>query len=278
MGLNFSQRMGLSSARTTMQIGGIDNDLRNSLWNAFSAQHPYLFRTSFMRDSGPANFAFTSIWGEFLKIPVDTLNHLVCENGRALRNWFFKAEWFQVFDFLEFMVAATSDSNEVKSYNKVLERELSAYRFVQYKVIQLTSQSEIDAIESAVGTAESAGFLGAQSHIVRATELAFDRKAPDFRNAIKEAISAVESAASQIAKSPKAELGQALKVLEDQGFIHSALKRGFLAIYGYTSDEGGIRHAMIEEASVDSDDAKYMVISCAAFISYLLGKQSKILT
>jgi HPt (histidine-containing phosphotransfer) domain-containing protein len=57
--------------------------------------------------------------------------------------------------------------------------------------------------------------------------------------------------------------------------IHHALKKGFSLIYGYTSDEGGIRHAMIGENKCDFDDAKYMLVSCSAFLNYLAGKASK---
>ena len=46
--------------------------------------------------------------------------------------------------------------------------------------------------------------------------------------------------------------------------LHAALKNGFSSIYGYTSDEGGIRHAMIDDNPCDFDDAKYMLVSCSA--------------
>jgi len=56
--------------------------------------------------------------------------------------------------------------------------------------------------------------------------------------------------------------------------LHEALKRGFSAIYGFTSDESGIRHALLEkgDADVDETDALFMLSACAAFVSYLIGK------
>lgn len=56
--------------------------------------------------------------------------------------------------------------------------------------------------------------------------------------------------------------------------IHGALKSGFKAIYGYTSDEKGIRHPLLDigVAKVDETDAIFMFSACAAFISYLIGK------
>jgi hypothetical protein len=50
--------------------------------------------------------------------------------------------------------------------------------------------------------------------------------------------------------------------------------RGTLAICGYTSDEQGIRHPLIDGplANVDETDALFMIGACASFVSYLIGK------
>lgn len=63
--------------------------------------------------------------------------------------------------------------------------------------------------------------------------------------------------------------------MENKINIHKALKSGFTAIYGYTSDENGIRHAILDEPNVDFEDAKYMLVSCSAFINYLIVKSKK---
>lgn len=73
---------------------------------------------------------------------------------------------------------------------------------------------------------------------------------------------------------PSAELSKALAKLEGSASIHGGLKKAFLAIYGYTSDEKGIRHALIDDANakVDEADALFMIGACAAFVSYLINK------
>ena len=48
-----------------------------------------------------------------------------------------------------------------------------------------------------------------------------------------------------------------------------------MMIYGYTSDEDGIRHSMLELPKINFEDAKYMLVSCSAFINYLKSKASK---
>jgi hypothetical protein len=99
-----------------------------------------------------------------------------------------------------------------------------------------------------------------------------NKENPDYRNSIKESISAVESIAKSITGKPKATLGEALKVLEVSNKLHPALKNSFLSLYGYTSDEGGIRHSMLAEPDLTIADAKFFLLSCASFINYLKSK------
>ena len=81
---------------------------------------------------------------------------------------------------------------------------------------------------------------------------------------------AVSSALTQMAKGKT--LGQALKVLDKKGKLHGSLYKGFSALYGYTSDADGIRHAMMDESNLVYSDAKYMFVSCTTFINYLIDK------
>jgi hypothetical protein len=62
--------------------------------------------------------------------------------------------------------------------------------------------------------------------------------------------------------------------LEKKVNIHGGLKAGFKSIYGYTSDQNGIRHPLLDEpeANVNETDALFMLGACAAFVSYLINK------
>ena len=95
---------------------------------------------------------------------------------------------------------------------------------------------------------------------------------PDYRNSIKEAISAVESAVKCIAGSAGGGLDSALRRLDKRTAIHQALKAGFLSLYGFTSDEDGIRHAILDESNVGYDEAKFMLVACSAFVNFLTSK------
>ena len=68
-------------------------------------------------------------------------------------------------------------------------------------------------------------------------------------------------------------LGQALKLIEKRGLtLHPALKGAFEKLYGFTSNADGIRHGGIKPSDVDQDLAKFMLISCSAFVNYLISK------
>jgi len=57
--------------------------------------------------------------------------------------------------------------------------------------------------------------------------------------------------------------------------LHSDLKHAFQKLYGYTNDSEGIRHALMEEQTLDVEDAKFMLVSCSAFVNYLVVKAHK---
>ncbi len=90
---------------------------------------------------------------------------------------------------------------------------------------------------------------------------------------IKESISAVESLCKIVTNDNNATLGKALNTIEKRFELHNALKSSFSALYGYTSDSGGIRHALLEDdKEVKFEDAKFFLVSCSAFVSYLKAK------
>ena len=132
----------------------------------------------------------------------------------------------------------------------------------------ITDENEIDSIEDAMDTQ----YESINNHLSKAVSLLSDRQNPDYENSIKESISAVEAMCVSIL-GKDATLGASLKQLEKDGvIIHPSLKSAFEKLYGYTSDAKGIRHAgNIGGASSTFEEAKFMLVSCSAFINYLTG-------
>jgi hypothetical protein len=186
-----------------------------------------------------------------------------------LRGTFFRAEWHWIFDFLEFSAKHAEKIGPllVKFANVQLERENSAYRFVGSEIVEITSPTEIAAIEDAL-----TGPKAARIHFDRALAMLSDRKNPDFRNSIKESISGVETVCRLIGGSEKDTLSGALKKLSAKTPLHPAFEQALLKLYGFTSDEGGIRHSLMEEPSLRYSDAKFMLVLCTGFTNFLLAR------
>ena len=91
-------------------------------------------------------------------------------------------------------------------------------------------------------------------------------------------MSAVEVLVKIISGNKSATLGVALNEIERSGkiSIHKALKDGYSKLYGWTSNDEGIRHSIMDEPSLSQEDAVYMLVSCSAFINYLNEKARKI--
>lgn len=210
------------------------------------------------------------------KIPDNRINRE--QNAQKLENAVLNSkEWYTIYDFIEkYLLICNEDKvDKMQSeFNRILE-EVSAYRILEKKVIPITNKSELLTIEEA----KNSDFDSVKIHIDKALGLFAERRNPDYENSIKESISAVESMCCIITglTGKNATLGNTLKKLKENGVhIHQAMEKAFLSLYGYTSDEDGIRHGGIDFRNAPSEDAKYMLISCSAFINYLTEKWRKI--
>lgn len=155
--------------------------------------------------------------------------------------------------------------------NECFEKEYVGYRFVDRIIVPISDQNEITEIEETLGCRYDA----VRKHISKANILLADRDNPDYENSIKESISAVEAICEILTgiKGKEATLGKLLKKLEENGvIIHAGLKSAFNTLYGYTSDANGIRHAGdIGGKSSTFEEAKFMLVSCCAFVNYLIA-------
>jgi len=271
----FSQRKGLKPVSDVLQKDEVSEELRNSIWSVLVI---LIFRRF---ENGTAIFNGKSIKSYFdylnfnlFKVPLKhgfewgwNDHSYVME----LRDKYEKMEWYEVYDFLEMTLMYFESDLLIKSLNKILQRELSGYRFIGAQATEITSEQEIAMLQEALGDGD---FQAVSSHLQSALSLMSNRDNPDYRNSIKESISAVESLAKLITGQEKTTLGAALKELEKTKRIHPSLRDSFLKLYGYTSDEGGIRHGMLEEPDLTADDAKYILLSCTSFINYLKSRLS----
>ena len=256
----------------------MDNDLKNRLWNALNVVYLEKIQGEisglYIRE--PIDRLFIAKIWDFLKKPIDEIDsYYWYKTHDLLHDYFFGFRWFEVYDFIEFIANMhydkEIDQDFMKKCNSILENEQSAYRFVGGLITQITSKEEISEIEEALSTP----FTPVYTHLSTALTLLSRRESPDYRNSIKESISAVESLCNLITGKQNTPLGQCLRKIEEKIPVHGALKEAFRSLYGYTSSAEGIRHALLDEATLESEDAKFMLVSCSAFINYLKVKSSK---
>lgn len=276
MAKKFSERIGVVEPVQNIQTDGMSEDLRNSLWNFIHSQ----FESSrYDSDHWIRLAKFTAQF--FRKFPVDELPFRDFECRKWVKAYFYGLEWYEVYDFIEFLVANTRriisfpqyNSERLENiYNGIFSSELSGFRFVAGVLAPISNPVESNAISGALETSSDKGLSGARSHIHTALKLLGRKPNPEYRNSVKESISAVESVVKQLSGSHAQGLSGALAELGKTLPIHGAMKQGFIRLYGYTSDSDGIRHAILDDPNVGFDEAKYMLVSCSAFVNYLIAK------
>lgn len=274
----FSEKYGYKQEKA-IQHEWISDELRHRIWNLFYRQEIQAGGLASKRLSQALNGEAT-----LEEKIVDRMGFLIDPAAKDLTaetqlksNILRYFSWFEIYDFIDIhlsFLAEDDRSKRIEQYNKLLEQEKAGYRIVAGEVAPITNESEIRSVEQAASTP----YQSVNQHIKKALALYADIKTPDYENSVKESISAVEAMCCIITgmAGAQATLGAAIKKLKDSGVhIHSAMEKAFLALYGYTSDENGIRHGGIDFTSVPAEDAKYMLISCSAFVNYLIEKWSK---
>lgn len=277
--MRFSQRIGKKPIKSIFQIDSIDDDLRNRLWNVFYMALERVDFTESSSRSSARHWFYNNLWKNFFNyplnlLPIDNWNSSDDKTKEFIKNWFDRSEWYEKYDFIEYLLS-TDDYKFGKSFigdvNEALQIELSAYRIVNKNIVQINSEQEIEEVNNAIELTDKTSSVNI--HLATALSMLSDKKTPDYRNSIKESISAVEAYCRKLIGGEKATLGKALAIVEKKYGLHGSLKTAFTALYGYTSDAGGIRHAILEDdVEIKFEDAKFMMVSCSSFINYLSSK------
>ncbi len=176
--------------------------------------------------------------------------------------------------FVNYYFEETKEDDIYQSFNKLFEREYVGYRFVNKQIVPITDEMEIEEIEKAV---DENPFDNSKKLLQEALNKLSDRNNKDFAGCIHKSISAVESVCQSLLGEQKS-LGDAIKKLEDNGIkMNGALKNALNTLYGWTSENGNIRHANIKNSDNPTfDEAKFMVVACSAFINYLISKKASL--
>lgn len=272
----FSEKYGYEPPKALLHEE-ISNELRNRIWNLFYQQD---VKTSSISSEELSQLLLSG--GQTIDEKIADRMGLLIDVARKqlsatdqLKNGVIRLfPWFKIYDFIEIHLSFLGKDECIQrsqQYNEILEQEKAGYRIVAGEVAPITNKSEIFCIEQAATTP----YQSVNQHIQKALALYADIKSPDYENSVKESISAVEAVCC-IITGKDTTLNKAIEKLKNNGVhIHPALEKAFISLYAYTCDEKGIRHAGIEFVDAPAEDAKYMLVSCSAFVNYLIEKWSK---
>ena len=275
----FSQRMWIES-QTLLQKDNMTEKLKNKIWDTLLNILEWLCE----HGSWDLNYSIDySIDNNFI---IDFSNQFWLkwdtvprEEGKFKQFLWTKifSSWNSIYDYIELLfrwqdIIDFNKTVKLNEINRILKEENSAYRVSQNGlVLPISNEEELESIHEA----NTNPYAPVNEHIQKAISL-FKKEPADYANSIKESISAVEALCQIIIDDKKATLGKAIKKLKEKGvIIPPALEEAFNKLYGYTSNEGGIRHALSEgDTPPTFDDAKYMLVSCSAFVNYLISKMN----
>ena len=267
----FSERKGIRDFSSIVQIDNLTHRTRNLLYERIK---------KYFSTYSSANRMIKYIYIEVLSMIEDNIPKYSDYRGAEhyytktilieIYHFFEYSKLNELFDFLEAIgrFLKRIPSNEYESFktsiNDVFEEENVNYRYTGDIITDLTSEVEIKSIDDTLKTPYDV----VNKHFSNAMDLLYHTK--DFGNSIKESISAVE-AMCQIINGGKEELNKSLKSLKIK--IHPALEQAYIKLYAYTCDENGVRHANgVGEKDASFAEARYMLVSCSAFINYLKEK------
>jgi len=272
----FSEREGFVPAKVELAKDEMPEALWNGLWDVV-ATHFFSRKKYWFEDRDFESFC-KRLWFNHFKETMDQIPTYPGDAVKVIKRKSTEEPFFLIYDLIEFCLEDASDNKielfDIKvvnaRFNAVLIRERAAYRIVGMEVTPISDPIEAKEVEEA----QLSECAGVAQHIRSATILLSDREKPDFRNSMKESISAVEAAVRHVVDKKTAGV-KPVRQVADQYRLHPALIDGFDKLYAYTSDADGIRHSMMDSPNLSFDDAKYMLVSCSAFANYLIAKSAK---
>lgn len=277
----FSDRNKLIDINKNIQTKDFDEMTRNSIFNMIA--NIFQIVNNSARKYDFVEYIYTNVFNKRIsEIPrVYGYKHYSLEKSlRDIEDIVNYNSYHEVLTLIEAIVyiykkLISSTSTLHEKFNSLFEYNCVGYRFINNQISPITDKTEIDAINEAANYQSK--FANASKHIQNALEYLSDRKVKDYKASVHESISAIEATVNTILGT-KETLNKALKEFEKKGYsIHPSLKLAFEKMYAYTSDKDGIRHDFGNDSQVDFEEAKYMLVSCSAFMNYLISVSSKIL-
>lgn len=277
--LSFSQAQGYEELPGPLKLEELPHTARVHIWNVvYSSIRKRVQRGNF-------GLVVSGDWYRVLhakhklhdNLPLDEWDNSFDRHKRVLRHSIESLPFNRVFDLIQFLLRQPEcPPNLVVELKQTFEFCRLAYAIdvtPPPTIIPAVTDVEGKTITESLQTLRQAGLGSSASHLRKAAEYI---NTTDWAASVRESINAVESVARRLDPQASGSLTSALASLEKRQTLHPALKEAFRKLYGYTSNEQGIRHALLDrsEANVGMDEAVFMLGACASFTSYLWRKHA----
>lgn len=293
----FSDRHGINPLNTQMQFKDFDEHTRTAMLNTLHDILQMVDKESYAYTMGHDRWPVfyldiaTNVYNQETAM-LKNLNSFYIEGTvkEYIRSTILFDTYDSVLTLIEYILNYTADNfgnrqpqfdgetiyyfDEKKYMNKLFEKEYVGYRFIDDCIVPITDDTEIKEIEETLDTKIQAS----KKHIEKALGFLSDREKPDYKNSVKESISAIEAACKVILGNDSVDLNNAIKKLKDKGIeLHPALLQAIDKLYAYAGDKGGVRHSEKSvENNVTFEEAKLILVTSCAFSNYLIAEYGKI--
>jgi hypothetical protein len=272
--VTFAQAEGQEKLPAQLKTKQLSRELRAHIWRAMiiSLEDSLTFNARIYPRAYYLGYPWEVILSDYW---VERMYKFIDEIDKGYSYWskFLKAKisdgsYIDVFDFIQFVlrhVACPIDFPDL--INKALEYGRAAYRvFDRETIVPIADEIDAYIYQRALDCTSRSGINGARAHLRAAGS---SLTSGLWADSVRESIHAVESGIKFLDPSAST-LSSGLVKLEKSGQMNPNLKRAMNALYDYTSDEAGIRHAKVMEGTqVNEADAIYMLGACSAFITFL---------
>ena len=277
--LSFSQAQGYEKLPEPLKLGELPEEARVKIWSRL-----YLW-LCYYQESEERGFSpyIADPWFDILESvhsvqdnnPADDWKPQFKSVCKYLRSRIEQEKFNEVFDLIQFIMRDPKCPKDfIEDMSAVFKHCRLAYAIdpgPPATIFPAVTTEEGEAVAASLQTLAHAGLQGSASHLRKSADCI---NRGDWAGSIRESIHAVESVARQLDPKASSSLAPALRSLEKRSALHPALKQALGKLYGYSSDEQGIRHAHLsaDQANVGMDEALFMFGACASFASYLWRK------
>lgn len=276
--LTWSQKNGVSPLPRQLRLDEISNEFRAIIWAAIYRDFNSLQKIYSRQQHGSQHTH--PYWRSFIedyavKIEhrqVDTLSNHKDDAILWLKERVYKNHYHDVLTFLQAIFEHRLIRQDLKTRIQIaFETARMAYRVIDFQIVPIGTEAEATNIKKAFEDASAIEQKGPASHLKNSASAL---TSGNWADSVRESISAVESVAKVACPEKDGDtLGPIVTQLVKDGRIkHSGLGKSLKNLYGYTSNEKGVRHALVfdDEANIDEKDAMLLFGACASFVSYLI--------